>query len=172
MKMNSNFQAVVEESDLIQYIYNGVPLSKYTVSKTDWLDRFNYFSELFDLPDRIPYELESTVDQTTFIGDCIGLDGWNIPEPYYSMDMRGHLIGQCQTPEQVQRVELELTEFNRRNMLPVLKFLLYFVNTLRDHKIVWGVGRGSSVASYVLYLLGVHKIDSLKYNLDIKEFLK
>jgi len=24
----------------------------------------------------------------------------------------------------------------------------------------------------VLYLLGVHKVDSYKYNLDIKEFLK
>jgi len=34
------------------------------------------------------------------------------------------------------------------------------------------VGRGSSVASYCLYLLGVHKINSLKFDLDIKEFLK
>jgi DNA polymerase III alpha subunit len=43
---------------------------------------------------------------------------------------------------------------------------------MRSNNIVWGVGRGSSVASYVLYLLGVHKVDSIKYGLDIREFLK
>jgi DNA polymerase III alpha subunit len=34
------------------------------------------------------------------------------------------------------------------------------------------VGRGSSVASYVLYLLGVHRIDSMFYDLDPSEFLR
>jgi DNA polymerase III alpha subunit len=43
---------------------------------------------------------------------------------------------------------------------------------MRKENIVWGVGRGSSVASYVLYLIGVHKIDSLYYNLDVEEFLR
>jgi DNA polymerase III alpha subunit len=43
---------------------------------------------------------------------------------------------------------------------------------MRENDIVWGVGRGSSVASYTLYLIGVHKIDSIKYELDINEFLK
>jgi DNA polymerase III alpha subunit len=57
-------------------------------------------------------------------------------------------------------------------MLPVLQFLLYFIDKLKDNNIVWGVGRGSSVSSYVLFLMGVHRIDSVKYNLDIKEFLK
>ena len=57
-------------------------------------------------------------------------------------------------------------------MITLLKYLKYLVDTMRENKIVWGVGRGSSVASYVLYLIGVHKIDSIKYELDIKEFLK
>jgi DNA polymerase III alpha subunit len=43
---------------------------------------------------------------------------------------------------------------------------------MRKHNIVWGVGRGSSVASYVLYLIGVHKINSMYYDLDIEEFLR
>jgi DNA polymerase III alpha subunit len=67
---------------------------------------------------------------------------------------------------------MELTEFETRNLFPVLRILIYIIETMRKHKLVWGVGRGSSVASYVLYLLGVHKVDSLKYNLDINEFLK
>jgi DNA polymerase III alpha subunit len=48
----------------------------------------------------------------------------------------------------------------------------YVVDTLRENNIVWGVGRGSSVASYVLHLIGVHKIDSIKYNIPIEEFFK
>jgi DNA polymerase III alpha subunit len=43
---------------------------------------------------------------------------------------------------------------------------------MREHGVVWGVGRGSSVASYVLFLIGIHKIDSLYYDLPIDEFLK
>ena len=67
---------------------------------------------------------------------------------------------------------MELTEFKTRNLFPVLKVLIYIIDTMRKNNLVWGIGRGSSVASYVLYLIGVHKVDSLKYNLDIKEFLK
>ena len=43
---------------------------------------------------------------------------------------------------------------------------------MRLNNVVWGLGRGSSTASYILYLLGVHKIDSLYYDLPIEEFLK
>jgi len=57
-------------------------------------------------------------------------------------------------------------------MYPVLKFLVYLVNICEENDVVLGVGRGSSVASYILYLINVHHIDSIKYNLDIKEFLK
>ena len=74
--------------------------------------------------------------------------------------------------ENYDRCVAELNEFEQRGMLPMLKFLVYMVATLKDNNILWGVGRGSSVASYILYLLGVHKIDSVKYNLDYKEFLR
>ena len=57
-------------------------------------------------------------------------------------------------------------------MIELLHFMKYLVDTLRKNNVVWGVGRGSSVASYILYLIGVHKVDSIKYNLDINEFLK
>lgn len=70
------------------------------------------------------------------------------------------------------RVEEELDLFRTRNLYPVLQCLIYIIHTMRKNNLVWGVGRGSSVASYVLYLIGVHKIDSIKYNLDIREFLK
>ena len=43
---------------------------------------------------------------------------------------------------------------------------------MRKNNIVWGVGRGSSVASFVLFLIGVHKINSLYYDISIDEFLR
>jgi DNA polymerase III alpha subunit len=57
-------------------------------------------------------------------------------------------------------------------MLDLLRWLKYFVDTCEANNIVRGVGRGSSVASYVLYVLGVHQVDSVKYNLDWQEFLR
>ena len=72
----------------------------------------------------------------------------------------------------MDRVQSELVLFRQLNMIPLLKYIKYLVDTMRENKVVWGVGRGSSVASYVLYLIGVHKIDSIKYELDINEFLK
>jgi DNA polymerase III alpha subunit len=71
-----------------------------------------------------------------------------------------------------ERVEQELGMFTARNLQPVLQLLIYIVETMRTHNLVWGVGRGSSTASYVLYLIGIHKIDSIRYQLDIREFLK
>jgi DNA polymerase III alpha subunit len=70
------------------------------------------------------------------------------------------------------RVEQELAMYNERGLYPILQLLIYIIDTMRKYNLVWGVGRGSSVSSYILYLLGVHKVDSHKYNLDIKEFLK
>ena len=57
-------------------------------------------------------------------------------------------------------------------MTNVLRYMVYLVNFMRENNIVWGVGRGSSVASYVLYLIGVHRIDSIQYGLDWREFLR
>ena len=57
-------------------------------------------------------------------------------------------------------------------MINLLRYMIYLVDFMRENGIVWGVGRGSSVASYVLYLIGVHKIDSIKFGLDWREFLR
>ena len=82
------------------------------------------------------------------------------------------MLDKCSTQEEVDRVATELHLYKERNMYPVLRWLVYFIDTMRSKDIVWGVGRGSSVASYVLYLIGVHRINSIRYNLDIAEFLK
>jgi DNA polymerase III alpha subunit len=82
------------------------------------------------------------------------------------------LLEQCQEEHQLQRVGQELLLYQERGLFDLLRYLKYLVDTLRTHNIVWGVGRGSSVASYVLFLIGVHKIDSIYYELSVEEFLK
>jgi len=88
------------------------------------------------------------------------------------MNVEDHIRSLAKTQEEKIRVEEELVLYRKYNVLNVLKFLVYLIETMRDNNIVWGVGRGSSVSSYVLYLLGVHKVDSIKYGLDITDFLK
>ena len=95
-----------------------------------------------------------------------------MPCEYKEMNIQEYLISKCATQQQQDRVILEMNEYNTRGMIPVLKFLKYLVDTCNENNVVLGVGRGSSVASYCLFLLGVHCIDSIKYELDIKEFLK
>ena len=100
---------------------------------------------------------------------------WMIPDHYKEIDIDEYVVHELPpepTPEQINRVVEELELYRSRNLYPILRALIYIIDTMRKHEIVWGVGRGSSVASYVLYLIGIHKVDSLKYNLDIKEFLK
>ena len=103
--------------------------------------------------------------------DKIDPTHWFIPTEYQDMDVAAFLVEKC-PPENYERLATELALFEQHNMMPVLKFMKYLVDTLRANNVVWGVGRGSSVASYVLFLLGVHKVDSVKYDLPIEEFFK
>ena len=96
---------------------------------------------------------------------------WFIPKDYQDMDIEAFLIEKC-PKENYQRLIDEINLYKQHEMIDVLKAIKYLVDTLRANNIVWGVGRGSSVASYVLYLIGVHKIDSIKYSLPIEEFFK
>lgn len=99
-------------------------------------------------------------------------EDWNIPDYYKTLDAKEFILMLCTTKSEIDRVEMEYAMFEERGLVPLLQFLIYIIDYMRKYEIVWGVGRGSSVASYCLYLLGVHKIDSLKYDLPIEEFLK
>lgn len=97
---------------------------------------------------------------------------WNMPDEYHKLDIAAWILDQCKEDYQLQRVGMELLLYQERDLFNLLRYLKYLVDILRENNLVWGVGRGSSVSSYVLYLLGIHKIDSIFYDLDITEFLK
>lgn len=97
---------------------------------------------------------------------------WHMPQQYQDLDIAQHVLDLCGSQAELQRAAQELLMYQQRDMMDVLRYMKYLVDTLRDNQIIWGVGRGSSSASFVLYLLGVHRINSLEYDLDPGEFLR
>lgn len=97
---------------------------------------------------------------------------WMMPQQYYDLDITKFCIDKCKSEIEIKRVKEELDAFDDHELSTLLKWLIYFVDMCNENKIVLGVGRGSSVSSYVLYLIGVHKINSIRFNLDWREFLR
>lgn len=97
---------------------------------------------------------------------------WLIPDEYRTLDVLELCARKCENDDQIERVALEWQMFEERGLVPILQTMVYLVDHFREKGIVWGVGRGSSVSSYILFLIGVHKVDSLKYELDIRDFLR
>lgn len=97
---------------------------------------------------------------------------WHMPASYQNMDIAQWVLDQCQTDAELQRCGQELLMYQERELFNLLRYLKYLVDLMQEQNLVWGVGRGSSVASYVLYKIGVHHIDSMFYDLDPAEFLR
>jgi len=153
-----------DEETGINLLYKGKSLKHVEFKESNDIDLYNKNCSEFDI-ESLQILSENDFDR---------INTYLIPEHYKSLDVEEYVrkLVSDGEPDQIGRVEMELTEFKTRNLFPVLKVLIYIIDTMRKNNLVWGIGRGSSVASYVLYLIGVHKVDSLKYNLDIKEFLK
>ena len=97
---------------------------------------------------------------------------WLIPAEYQQLDLLDWLMAKCTTDQERERVAAEWLLYEQKGLVPVLRTVKYLVDTMRANNLVWGVGRGSSVASFVLYLMGVHKVNSIKWDLDPAEFLR
>ena len=162
MKIDKFGHCIYEEQDLIELVYqNKIDLIKqvYTDIEIDGLETKHIDEEIYDI------EIEDY--------DRICQSEWLMPEEYKTFDIETWLYNQIPPWEEAnQRLRDELFEFEVRGMMNLLRWLKYVVDTARDNNIVWGVGRGSSVSSYVLYLIGVHKIDPIKYSLDYRDFLR
>lgn len=130
------------------------------------------FPANLDLEDVPSVKLYEVIDIPKDTFDFQNQNNWFVPDNYKEFDVAKYVLDLCKTDEELQRVGQELIMFQERNMFPLLQYLKYLVDTMRENNIVWGVGRGSSVASFVLFLLGVHRINSLYYDLSIDEFLK
>ena len=97
---------------------------------------------------------------------------WSMPDEYKNLDIASYILELCTSEAELQRCGHELLLYQERNLFDLLRFLKYFVDLMQENQLIWGVGRGSSVSSYVLYKLKVHRIDSMFYELDVAEFLR
>jgi DNA polymerase III alpha subunit len=172
MKVDKLGQIILSSEDLFQGLYSGKlqDLSNLELDDPDETAKFNQSVKTnYDDFEKLKSYIEPEIELEEF--DQLNQSNWFMPDEYKQMDIEGYLVHVC--PKQnYQRLVEELELFRQYNMIDLLRYLKYLVDTMRENNIVWGVGRGSSVASYSLYLLGVHKVDSIKYKLDIKEFLK
>jgi len=157
--------------DLVDMIYSGHADKVHVVlcSESDEIDKFNAAMEEQGF-DKLQKYIPLDVDQKTFDGAL--QSEWFMPDEYKTLNVHNYILIKCETQEETARCAEELAEFDGRGMMPLLQYMIYLVDFMSENDIVWGVGRGSSVASYVLYLIGVHRIDSIKYNLDWREFLR
>lgn len=156
--------------------YDPSLLSKYVrmfnVKYVDYIDQ-----NVKEFNRNVSKEQELTVKTT-----CDPLHyGWNIPEEYKTLDVVEYvtdkhlmLTAQMDTTECEERdarLAAELDIYRKKNLFDVLRTVIYIINKLTAEDVVWGVGRGSSVSSYVLYVIGVHDVDSFMYDLDINDFI-
>ena len=156
---------IFEENDIIKLIYQG-NTKYFNDIIADDSENILKFEELAG----IYFDHEQNHDIIQY--DKNQQAKWFMDKTYESFDVYDYCLDHCENDEQRIRVLEELSIYEKLNLIDLLKFLKYTVDTLRSNNIFWGVGRGSSTASYVLFKLGVHKIDSLKYKLDINEFFK
>ena len=159
--------------DLVNLIYEGKgdKLSTLLVEKTRDTDLYNEYLKKLGI-DLLPLKEYQPLPYNQKQFDDALQSQWFMPDKYKNLDIHHYLEEKCKTPEQAERVTQEYTEYEKRGLLNLLRFLVYLVDTMRENNIVWGVGRGSSVASYVLYLIGIHKINSIQYGLDWHEFMR
>lgn len=171
MKTNEYGQVIVNEQEAFEALYSGKIKNLEGVFVEGNIDQYNTARRLN--ADSIPElaRLENFEFTSKEFFDESNCCDWYMPKDYCPT-LIDDLYSMCQTEEQRARVDQELELFIKHDMLDLLFYLKYLVDTMKENRVVWGVGRGSSVASYVLFLIGIHRIDSIKYNLDIHEFLK
>lgn len=109
---------------------------------------------------------------------------WNLPEKYKTLilaeevgrvlDARSEeLYGKYtskQWDEMLTRITDELHEIETRGMTDFFRTVIYILDVFREKGVVWGVGRGSSCACYILFLFNLHSVDPIIYDIPPDEF--
>lgn len=169
MKTDSHGQLTLSENDVVSQLMSDNTWRPKTCLIDFKLSDTKDELEISNFPKLVPYTLD-TLTTEDFDKKCQA--EWKMPTDYKNLDIAEWVLNQCQTDVERQRVGEELLMYLDRDAFSLLQYLKYLVDTMREHNIMWGVGRGSSVSSYVLYLMGVHRINSIYFDLDINEFLK
>ena len=168
-KINDYGDVLFTEQDAIDLLYTD---PNFDIGKLFFDNTKQYSESLKALGLDLPILNTAPERQPLADFDLENINNWHMPEKYYQINVLQWLLDKCQNDEEKIRVQMEYSLFEQKKFIKVLQFLIYFVDTLRANNVVWGVGRGSSVASFCLFLIGVHKINPMLYTLDITEFLR
>lgn len=71
-----------------------------------------------------------------------------------------------------KRFIAELDFFIDNGLQSLIIKMYDMIEQFKQEKVVWGVGRGSSCACYIFYLLDIHDINPIKFDIPFKEFSK
>lgn len=165
--VDSAGRTVMTVDGISNLLSQGVDVSGMIAEDCEETRKYNQFSDnaLILYTDEMQAQSGSEYDE-------LATANWYTPKKFTDIDIKQWLFERCSTDIEQHRVLQELNMYDERNLYPLLHHLIFLVDHFRKNNVVWGVGRGSSVASYVLYLIGIHKVNSIKYNLEIDEFLR
>jgi hypothetical protein len=173
MKQDKFGQMIFAEDDVVDLVMQGQNIQSLSNMMVDASVNLEKSSLLLEcVPALINYDTLVDLSESLEEFDRRLQQTWHMPQQYKDMDIAQYILDLCKTDAELQRCGQELLLYQERNLFDLLRFLKYLVDTLSSNRVIWGVGRGSSVASYVLYKLGVHRIDSMFYDLDPNEFLR
>lgn len=163
--------SIIEPEKAYDMLLRGVPPSKLILLDVD--ESIEQFNSLVAEADQVKQLQNSPVKITA---------GWLLPPEYLNLDVETrigekfeqflqiHSYNDAQIELAMQRVVDELDQIKRRGMTEFVRTIIYVMDVFKQRNQVWGVGRGSSCASYILFLLNVHAVDCIKYNIDMDEF--
>ena len=170
MKVDNFSQMIYSEKD----IFNSIMRNEETL-RTNYLVE-NISQDEIDIINNIANDTMVIKYIPKNIGieefDFANQENWYMPNEYKELDIAKYILSLCNTPEELQRCAEELFLYQEKKLFNLLRYLKYLVDIMQENNIIWGVGRGSSVSSYILFKLRVHKIDSIYYNLSVSEFLR
>ncbi len=103
---------------------------------------------------------------------------YRIPNEYLNIDLkeftlakyRASLSGAPESQIAIDRINTELEEIQKRGIENLFRTIIFVVDEFKKHEVVFGVGRGSSCACYILFLLGLNLVNPLKYDIPVDEF--
>jgi DNA polymerase III alpha subunit len=171
-KIDNWGRVVLSEQGLLEMFYNGhFQTPDVLANSSDQVEAYNAWCRTFDAVEK-QISIAAPLDISPEEFHAIRQNQWLIPDEYKTIDVEAWLLERCTTDVERLRIKEEMQLFKQYVMEDVLRFLIYMIATLREEGAWWGVGRGSSVASYALFIIGVHKVDSIKYDLDIREFIR
>lgn len=171
IKTDSLGLAVLNNANQFDLLYQGKENSLHHVfvEKNEDTIKYNKYAHLFNYKKLNIYESQNLNKAEL---DSIFQSNYLIPVEYQNIDIDKFILDKCTNKEEQNRALEELECYKQKNLFPILAFMIYLVDTLRQNNIVWGVGRGSSVSSFVLYLIGINRINPIKYDLNWQEFLR